>query len=86
MATSNSNLFFEAGIEGDSIKRKFLSFLNEYEVQGDTDETERVKYYKLEAENMQRNKRNTIYVDFQHLIDHSTTYDLAEVIQTEYYK
>lgn len=86
MATSNSNLNFQEDIEGENIKRKFLSFLQEFEVYGETDESEKIKYYLREAESMQTNKRNTIYVDFNHLIEYSTTYDLAEIIQNEYYK
>ena len=86
MAMNNPNLFFEEDIEGENLQRKFLNFLNDYQVENAEDAERTEFYYKVEAANMQRNRRLTMYVDFQHLIVYSETYDLAEMIQMDFYK
>ena len=85
-STGNPDLYFQDDLEGDNIKRQFLNFLNEFTVQDENDPDRVVYHYKNEAENMKRNKRTTMYVNYEHLIDYSGTYDLAEIIQLEYYK
>lgn len=85
MNNTNPNLFFDGDVEGEHIRRKFLSFLTEFNTTA-PDSTREFYVYKDEAEKMMKNKRTTIYVDFRHLIDWSHDFDLAETIHMEYYK
>ena len=86
MATNNPNLFFEEDIEGENLQRKFLNFLSDFSAENPEDATKTEYVYKMEAANMQRNRRLTMYVNFQHLIEYSDTFDLAEMIQMDFYK
>lgn len=86
MATNNPNVYYEEDIEGETIRRKFLGFLNDFAIDDPNDPSIKMFVYRLEAENMMRNKRYTIYVNLSHLLDYSEAYDLLEIITLDYYR
>lgn len=86
MANNNPNLIFEEDIEGENIKRKFQSFLSDFQRPDPEDPGKLIKVYVEKAKTLIRNHRQTLYVDYRDLIEYSNTFDLAEVIHLEFYK
>lgn len=85
MSGNNPNVFFQEDLEGEQIRTKFLSFLQEFCFR-ERENSREIYVYRDEAEKMMKNKRTTIYVDFRHLIDHAQDFDLAEAVHMDFYK
>jgi hypothetical protein len=86
MAYINPNVYYQEDIEGETIRRKFLGFLNDFCIEDPQDPSLKLFVYRIEAENMMRNKRYTLYINLTHLMEYSESYDLLEIITMDLYR
>lgn len=86
MAYINPNVYYQEDLEGETIRRKFLGFLNDFSIEDPQDPSLKLFVYRIEAENMMRNKRYTLYINLNHLMEYSESYDLLEIITMDFYR
>ncbi|EAR93013.1 DNA replication licensing factor MCM4 (macronuclear) [Tetrahymena thermophila SB210] len=67
----------------ETVKTQFLNFLNNFEV---VENGKKIKYYREKALLLKIYEKNTLFIDFNHLLDFIDDNDISDVILNDYYK
>ncbi|KAL4467074.1 hypothetical protein ABPG72_019284 [Tetrahymena utriculariae] len=67
----------------ETIKTQFLNFLNNFELE---ENGNKIKYYREKAHVLKILEKNTLFIDFNHVLGFIDDNDISDIILSDYYK